>query len=1022
MDDKSQILSQRKILFLFLALIITPVAISIILANLFLKNPSPDNTRLFLEAAQKTNNKQKVLELYSQIVPKNPLYIDFHYAYIHAWFDSRQFDEDAWDYKKEKIYEEYLQRSQDQDPQYRDIGCYGLGLIASINKKYDDALSFLQEVQNRELKYLNNSIGYVYYEKKEYETAEKYFKIEIKQGGNLDGAVSNLCRLLYQQKRFEELNALSQDPNLSQYVSQGTKRLIAFHLGKWKTYIQYIFRHDFRYFNLAGFLGSVLATLVWYFFLRNLDVFEPEKHRYLFITFLLGAAISPFCLVLYDAAHYWFHFDATGHWFNDLIYCIFGIGLFEELVKVIPFLLILFFTRQINESIDYIIYASLGALGFAFMENIMYFSESRLYVMEGRSMVSALTHMIDTSLVGYGIFLGKSKRFGRPLSNFFLFFFLACLLHGMFDYWIICKSLPTMCILFTLFITVFAVILYNRMIVNSLNQSRYFDQKALSKLQEMRMYLGVALISLVIFQYWVLAAKFGPDLATLAFLRRSMFTIIIIYIFSFHLSRLELRKSVWLGFGETYDKIIEITREPTKNFQIEKLPEEEAGPLYAKGRMFLLYIPWLVFLMGLIAVLIFMTQSRENEVPAILIFLAILLNITALAVVSPIIRLKIIRKNISRRKACLFDPKQPLTFLVRIFDMEKELKGQKGEMGIWLEDKDERTCFFEGETLRFRLPVDAIQSATIYQHFSRRKGFRHRLQAVLKIRTLHGVSTLGLSVIFNVHKSHVGFDFLSSLKEMLSCDELKKKETGIGERFPVVNAEVMKIPQEYAGKILTSKTIFYLNLIMSFKHLSLIICLFMIVFGFAFICMSYTGDPEMPVSPVSGFVLGFMMLVFGGYFELKLIMNFRKGSGYFIKYLSNHCIRVLKERNGEDIFVSPSDPDKILVEIFSGSDWGRMKLESATDLGFLKLDKEKREILYEGDRIRFRIPVESILSCDMQSVKGASALVKYIVIRVKIPTGFREFHFRKRISILLHPGDSPQVQLFDQITAMIPQD
>ena len=65
MDDKSQILSLRKNLLKFSAFIITPVVISIILANLVLKNPSHQDTRFLIEAAYKTNNDEKVVELLS---------------------------------------------------------------------------------------------------------------------------------------------------------------------------------------------------------------------------------------------------------------------------------------------------------------------------------------------------------------------------------------------------------------------------------------------------------------------------------------------------------------------------------------------------------------------------------------------------------------------------------------------------------------------------------------------------------------------------------------------------------------------------------------------------------------------------------------------------------------------------------------------------------------------------------------------------------------------------------------------
>ncbi|MBN1900117.1 PrsW family intramembrane metalloprotease [Candidatus Sumerlaeota bacterium] len=1027
MKDKIPVLSQRKNLLLFLALIISPVVISIILANLFLKNPSPENTQLLIEAAKKTNNKQKVAELYSQIVQKNPLHIDFHYEYIQSWFDSRKFDENLDDFTKEKIYEEYFERSQDSDSQIRDIGYYGLGLIASINKKYDDALSFFEGIQNSRLKYLNNSIGYVYYVQKEYIPAEEYFRIEIKNRGNLSGAVSNLSRLLYEMKRYEELDALSQNPDLSQYVSQGTKRLITFHQGKWGEYIQYIFRYDFKYLNLAGFLGALLATFVWYFFLRNLDVFEPEKHHYLFLTFLLGAVISPFCLIFYDAAHYWFQFDATGHWFNDLMYCVFGIGLFEELVKVTPLLLILFFTREINESIDFIIYASLGALGFAFMENILYFSESHLYVMEGRSLISALFHMVTVSLVGYGIFLGKSKKFGKPVSNFFFFFLLACLLHGVFDYWIICKTLPRYLIQLSFLTAIFSVILYNRMIVNSLNQSQYFDQNALHKLREMRMYLGVALISIVIFQYWVLAVKFGHELATLTFLKRSMFTLFIIYIFGFHLSRLELKKNAWLDWGDRgYDKTIEIVREPTTHFQIEKLSEEHSVSLFSPYKFIILQMAPLLLLCGTLLLLIeaFSTDEKtESNFIKIMLFFLFLMITIVVSIAIPVIYMKKIIKIVSRRHSRLFDPDQPDTFLIRMLDMDKELKRQKGEVGILKIDQEKKACFFEGEIHRFYLPVDAIQSATIYEYFARRKGFAWRLNAVLSINTFKGVASLGFGVInlMNViHGNKPLLDFIKLLKETASPESEKEEKRKIENALRFDNIEVKSIPPESAGKILTKKTIYNLILFAILDAVFYIFYVILIVTGFAFLCLSYLKYPEFPVPSFIGYPAGFLMFGCGVFLFIKINFIRKKDKSLEMRYLMKRCIRIMKERHLEDLFVSPDDPEKILVEIVPRYNWGKMMLENASDVGFLKLDIEKKEILYEGDNIRFRIPSETILSCNMEKAIRLSSCFHLIVIKVKIYGGRREFCLRRRLSAIFRSTrDKEQKQLFEQITAMM---
>ena len=118
----------------------------------------------------------------------------------------------------------------------------------------------------------------------------------------------------------------------------------------------------------------MMVSLAWMIYIILLDIFEKENIWAITGTLLLAMIFCIFCLLLYDIWDYRLNFRINGRWLNDLIYCIFGIGFIEEAVKVIPVILILLFTKNINESVDYIIYASISAIGFSFVENISYFT------------------------------------------------------------------------------------------------------------------------------------------------------------------------------------------------------------------------------------------------------------------------------------------------------------------------------------------------------------------------------------------------------------------------------------------------------------------------------------------------------------------------------------------------------------------------------------------------------------------------------------------------------------------------
>jgi len=248
-------------------------------------------------------------------------------------------------------------------------------------------------------------------------------------------------------------------------------------------------------------------------------------------------------LIPYDLSTYWFQFDLKERWVPDLVYCVFGIGLFEETAKMIPFLLVLWLTREINESIDYIIYASVSALGFAFAENLVYFNESGLAIMETRSLMSVLLHMVDSALVAYGLFLARYRSRGNPVFYFLLFFFLACLLHGLFDFWILSEAVPKAGALLSFAIAIGAIALYRWMIVNALNQSEYFRTAAVSQLGTMGRYLAIGFVGVIMFQYYVLAALFGPHLTLLRYADSYLILGLILLLLYKTLSHYELRRA-----------------------------------------------------------------------------------------------------------------------------------------------------------------------------------------------------------------------------------------------------------------------------------------------------------------------------------------------------------------------------------------------------------------------------------------------------------------------------------------------
>lgn len=191
---------------------------------------------------------------------------------------------------------------------------------------------------------------------------------------------------------------------------------------------------------LISALLAFLISGVWLAYLRRLDIFEPEKWNFPPITFMLSCICAgPLCRLIYRSMELsgldFFSYDS---WVGQFLYCVFIIGGTEELCKALPVLFILvLFKRAINEPYDYILYGSVAALGFAFIENISYIFFSRFASVGARALYAAVAHMAFSSIFCYGLMLWRFQL--TRMKGFVILplsFFLAMAAHGFYDFWL----------------------------------------------------------------------------------------------------------------------------------------------------------------------------------------------------------------------------------------------------------------------------------------------------------------------------------------------------------------------------------------------------------------------------------------------------------------------------------------------------------------------------------------------------------------------------------------------------------
>ena len=303
-----------------------------------------------------------------------------------------------------------------------------------------------------------------------------------------------------------------EDPRYEKMFSSSFKRRLYFLSNRFGKYFGAIVTSLGENVIVEGLISAALILVVWLLFVRRLDVFEPEKWRYLLLTLIISMIFAESCFLLYDVARLRLDFTLEGSLFHQLMYCVFGIGLIEEFVKLMPVFIILAFTKEVNESVDYVIYASVAAIGFSFMENLGYFHEFGLKNIGGRAVACGIGHMAYSAIAIYGLVYARC----RNKSRFFVFvsFFVACLFHGLYDFWIMADGLPDYAPLFSILMVILSIIVYKRIILNALNNSEFFDAEGAEEhLRKSGIGLIYGLSYVLVVEYMILAVKFGPMFA-----------------------------------------------------------------------------------------------------------------------------------------------------------------------------------------------------------------------------------------------------------------------------------------------------------------------------------------------------------------------------------------------------------------------------------------------------------------------------------------------------------------------------
>ena len=200
--------------------------------------------------------------------------------------------------------------------------------------------------------------------------------------------------------------------------------------------------------GILALLVPVIPGILWLALLYRTDKYEPEPKRAVALTFVLGilAIIPAFLGERYgDRLYPYLRAVESVTAMPDgisidpiplAIGCFLIIGPCEELAKFLAVRLVMFRSKEFDEPLDGIIYASAAALGFASLENVFYVIDFthglgiRWAALGLRSFLALPGHIIFGSVWGYA--LGRKKF--DPSYPVWSRVLLASLLHGVYDF------------------------------------------------------------------------------------------------------------------------------------------------------------------------------------------------------------------------------------------------------------------------------------------------------------------------------------------------------------------------------------------------------------------------------------------------------------------------------------------------------------------------------------------------------------------------------------------------------------
>jgi RsiW-degrading membrane proteinase PrsW (M82 family) len=312
------------------------------------------------------------------------------------------------------------------------------------------------------------------------------------------------------------------DHRYERLVHAPTRLRYALHARDWRGALRWFFPANLPDFSAHGVLALAgLSALAWFWFCSRVGQLgeRPKFRAPLYVlALLLGVASVYMTLALVYIEEIFLHFHEKKNAIANAIYFVLGVGLREELSKLVFFAPLLPILRRWGGRREVVACGALVGLGFAAEENIGYFSHGDLATALARFLTANFFHMSTAAISASALydFASDREKHAQTLSRAFL---LVMGIHGLYDFFL---SFPKWS-----FLSMVGFVLISREFLSLVRGLRGTKARGVSLLT--RFVVALSVLSGAGFVYGTFVA--GPALAARAMAEGLLGLAVIIYFF-----------------------------------------------------------------------------------------------------------------------------------------------------------------------------------------------------------------------------------------------------------------------------------------------------------------------------------------------------------------------------------------------------------------------------------------------------------------------------------------------------------